>query len=329
MTQETKKEALFNEVKGSLFEYLVARKIACLDGNELEFQKSIDHHYLNVLAQQDRLVRQFYPDMSGFLSEVSDETVSKLVEYLKEQPASPRLLGKFVNSSLSHDLHEADLLLQLKQGSLPVSLKLTKKNAYINTKSGGVKSFFSQYFSFLPLIHQSHFNQQVDLEFSRMAQELHELHELDYCGSFSNWTKARLSELPGELDPADRAVLKGYYARIARLMFDILQKARDLDSKQFGSSLAALMGFNDERILMVICFHGFKDKTPSVIEVHPFSEIAQNLPFAKIRPFSETSSVEIEVGNWSLQIRVKPMNKFTTTAIKINCSVKIMPPNDA
>lgn len=326
---QTKKEALFNEVKGSLFEYLVSKKIANLSGDELSFLQSLDPNYMMVLSQQDRMVRQFYPEMLKFLDEVSTLTVEKMSSYFKQIPVAPRLMGKFINSSLASELNEADLLVNTSEGEVPVSLKLNKKNAFVNTKSGGIKSFFSQYFSYMDPSRQPAFNQLVDMEFSRMSAELHSIHEIEYTGSFHQWVKSGLSELPGELAPEDRLILKAYYARIAKEMHNILSDALKANRMRFGESLAPLMGFGNQDILQVICFHEFKSKALPQIEVHPYEEIGKHLVSAEIKPFSNTSSVEVQVGHWSLQIRVKPMNKFTTTAIKINCSVKVTPPSDA
>ncbi len=319
---QTKKEALFNEVKGSLFEYLVAREIAVTAKAELSFQDSLDKNYLTVLSQQDRMVRQFYPEMLPFLNRVSKITSKKLIDYLNEIPTSPKVVGKFSNSSLSDELQEADLVLALSDKALPVSLKLNKKNAYVNTKSGGIKSFFTQYFPFVNPEIQKNFNQFVDMEFNRMGLDLHALHDLEYPGDFGLWVKPGFSELPGELDAESRSILKAYYARIAEEMHRILKAAFALDPSQFTSSLPPLMGFGNEEILQVICFHEFPGDIDPQIDIHCFHDIHSDLEHTKIKDFTQISSVELEIGSWSLQIRVKPMNKFTTTAIKINCSVK-------
>jgi len=325
---QTKKEALFNEVKGSLFEYLVAQKLAQASQEELSFHKSLDQNYLNVLSQQDRMVRQFYPEMLKFLNGVSQKTAESISLYFPDNLKAPKLMGKFMNSSLKNEINEADLILTTATGTRPVSLKLNKKNAFVNTKSGGIKSFFSLYFPFLSTDLQQSFNELVDLEFARMGAELHALHDMDYPGDFSLWTQAGLSELPGELGPQERDVLKAYYARLSKAMHSILTNAKRLDNFQFGQGLAPLMGFGNPEILQVVCFHDFKSGSDPQINIHPFSEIKELLDEAKIIPVKGTSSVEIEVGHWNLQIRVKPMNKFTTTAIKINCSVKVRPPSD-
>lgn len=320
---QTKKEALFNEVKGSLFEYLVAKEIARLGSEELQFQETLDRNYLHVLSQQDRMVRQFYPEMLPFLSQVSKITVSRLIEYLGRLPASPRVMGKFSNSSLHEELHEADLLVKLDESLLPVSLKLNKKNAYVNTKSGGIKSFFQQYFPFLDTVIQEKFNQFVDLEFGRMAFELHALHDLDYAGHFGLWVQRGLSELPGELDQESRIILKNYYARIAQEMHQILSRAKEQDPRSFAASLPPLMGFGKSEILQVVCFHEFPSAEDSEIDIHTYNDLEKHLNEAMIGEFKSIASVELDIGPWSLHVRVKPMNKFTTTAIKINCSVKV------
>jgi hypothetical protein len=320
MTQNlTNKEALFNEVKGSLFEYLMALRISRMAKNELEFLESLDKNYLNVLSQQDRMVRQFYPDMLLFLAQVSEVSTTELVKYLGEIPTKSVLRGKFETQS------EADLILITSTGEVPLSLKLNKKNSYVNTKSGGIKSFFTHYFSFLNSQIQSDFNQTVDQEFSRMAHELYALNDMEFSGNFSAWVAKGKSELPGELLPNERAVLKAFYARIATRMHEILSAAQVSHAQDFSNALPALMGFSNPQILQLVCFHDFKSGGAASVAIHAFSEVQESLNSVTILPFNQTSSVELNLGDWALQIRVKPMNKFTTTAIKINCSVKFKP----
>lgn len=322
---QTNKEALFNEVKGSLFEYLMARRLAQKGHEELIFLESLDKNYLNVLSQQDRMVRQFYPEMLIFLNEVTELSTEKLISFLGELPHNIQLRGKFVNSSLAQEFHEADLLFQTSQGQIPLSLKLNKKNAFVNTKSGGIKSFFENYFPFISGEVQVHFNMMVDQEFSRMSFELHELNDMDYPGDFSQWVKQNKSELPGELNKGERAILKKFYARIGSEMHRILSEAQSANPKAFKHSLPALMGFSSPQILQLVCFHDFKTHGKPEVCLHSFDQVEKGLGQIRIRSFSQTSSVEILIGDWTLQIRVKPMNKFTTTAIKINCSVRFRP----
>lgn len=324
---ETKREALFNEVKGSLFEYLVGKEIAVRAGDELSFQRSLDPNYLTVLSQQDRMVRQFYPEMTSFLSEVSRLTTDRLEKYIGHRMTRPKLLGKFINSSLGALIKEADLSVDADGAERFVSLKLNKKNAYVNTKSGGIKSFFTQYFPFVDPGVQVEFNSLVEMEFETMARELHAFHDLSYPGDFTSWVKKGFSELPGELSDGERQILKGYYARIARDMHRILSDLEKVKPEAFRQSLAPLMGFSQKEVIQAICFHDMKgDSSPSV-HIHELS--SHELSAAVLLPFQNVSSVELKVGDDLLQIRVKPMNKFTTTAIKINCSVKFKRPSGA
>ena len=316
---QTNKEALFNEVKGSLFEYLMARRISQLSGGELRFLETLDKNYLHVLSQQDRMVRQFYPDMLTFLNQVSELSVNELIQFLGEVPRNPVLRGKF------ETIDEADLMLESSHGIIPLSLKLNKKNAYVNTKSGGIKSFFNHYFSFIDPKTQHNFNRFVVQEFTRMSYELHALNDMEFFGNYSAWVKMGKSELPGELAPEERKILKTFYSRIATEIHRILTLAQQTHPKEFCASLPALLGFSNTEILQLVCFHDFKSSGMASVSIHPYSEVEKWLKDAHLAPFSQTSSVEIHLGSCSLQIRVKPMNKFTTTAIKINCSVRFRP----
>lgn len=320
--QNTNKEALFNEVKGSLFEFLVSKHWAQASGNELNFIKSIDPNYLTVLSQQDRMVRQFYPELGEFLRKISVITANDFTNHLKEVPKNPKLLGKFSNGELSESIHETDILAQSSQGDLNISLKLNKKSSFVNTKSAGIKSFFETYFSFLSSDIQREFNQFVDQCFYEVSFSLHELNGWEYPGDYSLWVKNLKPELPGELSEEERNVLKVYYAKIASKMHEILKNAQQDFTHQFHQSLPSLMGFSSDKIIQLICMHDFKNDTAPVIQIHEFKDLNEVLDQAKIKDFNQTASVEMQLGNWDLQIRVKPMNKFTTTAMKINCSVR-------
>jgi hypothetical protein len=322
------RESLFNEVKGSLFEFLVARNLARVHQQEKSFLDGIDRNYLNVLIQQDRMVRQFYPELGRFLEAVAQSTSLEMSSYLKATPHHPLLIGKLVNSVKKQEWHEADLIVEHEGKPLPVSLKLNKRGSYVNTKSAGIKSFFTQYFSYVNPSFQAKFNQQVELEFERMARDLHAKASLKWKGDFSDWVQEGHSELPGEVGEENRKILKSYYARLANSMHQILTQAQVIDPLKFEQSLNALLGFSSPDILQVTAFHDFKNNSECEITLHELSELSPYRGKFEITPFGDIASVEIKAGNWSLQIRIKPMNKFTTTAIKINCSVKIKRPND-
>ena len=319
---EINKEALFNEVKGSLFEFLVAREIALKNQDELSFLKNLDKNYMSVLSQQDRMVRQFYPEMHPFLSSAAKLMAGKIENYFESLPHSPRLVGKLSNSSLRSELHEADLILMVGEKSVPLSLKLNKKKAFVNTKSGGIKSFFSNYFSVIPGSVQTEFNQFVDMEFTRMAHELHSAEDIEFNGNFDLWVRRGYSELPGELNETGRTILKEYYARIALRMHEILSGAFKENPEGVRNSLLPLMGFGNREIVQGVCYHDFNGQSESEVAIFSVDDILPGIHSTEILPFNHISSVELKIGEWDLQLRVKPMNKFTTTAIKINCSVR-------
>jgi hypothetical protein len=160
-----------------------------------------------------------------------------------------------------------------------------------------------------------------------MAFELHALHDLEYSGDFKVWIAQGFSELPGEVDEDSRSILKSYYARVAQEMHRILKLAYDQNCALFQSSLPSLMGFSSSTILQVIYYHDFPSIVSSSIDIHYFRDVLDDLKFCEIRPFGNISSIEMVLGKRVLQIRVKPMNKFTTSAMKINCSVRSKQPS--
>jgi len=271
--QNTNKEALFNEVKGSLFEFLVSKSWAQAAGEELAFIKSIDANYLSVLSQQDRMVRQFYPELGEFLRNIGDQTANAFVEYIGEIPKTPKLLGKFSNSDISHDIHETDILLNSSKGELSVSLKLNKKSSFVNTKSGGIKSFFEVYFPFLPSEIQKEFNNFVDQQFVEVSYSLHEHNGWEYSGEYSLWVKNGKSELPGELSEEERLILKNYYAKISQRVHEILSNALKENRELFMKSIPSLMGYSSQNIIQLVCFHDFKNKADSTIQIHEYNEV--------------------------------------------------------
>lgn len=321
MSGQINKEALFNEVKGSLFEYLVARKLSQNSSIELDFISGLDKNYLAILGQQDRMIRQFYPEMLPFLAQVSTQCVEAIQDTYGSKWIMIKLLGKFTKNQMQEDLKETDLLLVNAQSEqFLLSLKLNKKSAYVNTKSAGVRSFLLQYFPYLEAYFQDEFSKVIDLEFFSMADALHRMNELDFQGNFQEWVRLGHSELPGDLSREERDVLKKYYARLSLKLHEILSYAQEKYPQEFVKSLYPLMGFSDERIKQVVCYHEFKAGHDSSIEIHDLKDIYSES--ISIADFKDTASVEVSSKLWSLQIRIKPMNKFTTTAIKVNCAVK-------
>lgn len=324
MKDKKSKEALFNEIKGSLFEYLFARELSRASKVEAQFLKSLDERYQMVLSQQDRMVREFYPDLLPFLAQMSKQTVDYFLSQWKAPIQGVTLLGKFVNTELSDDIKEADVLVLSNEAQIPISLKLTKESAYVNTKSGGIKSFIKTYFPFGNSTEtQQSFNQFVDQIFSEMSFALFAEVGLEYNGSYKEWVRAGYSELPGELEEHLRSHIHEFYSKVKLRLHDELLSLYKSHPQDFLDSLPALCGFSDQRLGQLTCYHDFSDKGFSAGRIH--------LEFFRAEAFSSIKDIhlhpalsyfDIELEDRILQIRVKSMNKFTSTAMKINCSIK-------
>lgn len=314
-------EALLNELKGSLFEYLVARQIACSFDREGEFLLSLSDDYQKLLEQQDLMVREIAPKLPQLLSVWSLQTAHKFLETKSLTFIEFRLSGQF---SHLKELGECDIELKTSESIIPVSLKLNKKQGMVNTKSAGVKSFYQHYFSDATHL-QQRFNLLVENEHSLLRDQLYELMELDADhSSWQEWKNKGFSELPGEQPAAIKEVLHRYYARLAQKLQTDLEEIYQADPQKFKGGLLKLLGFAHQDLVQLICFHDWQSSHPEVCEVHIFDAYRgmSELEVIQFRENKETASVEIQLKNWLLQIRIKPMNKFTTTAIKINCSVK-------
>ncbi|MFY7991912.1 MAG: hypothetical protein ACOVP4_01355 [Bacteriovoracaceae bacterium] len=324
MKDKKSKEALFNEIKGSLFEYLFARELARLSQTESSFLKSISDQYQIVLSQQDRMVREFYPDLIPFLGQMSKKTVEYFLSQFQEPLDSVKLLGKFVNTEMSGEIKEADVIIESNQRQIPISLKLTKESSYVNTKSGGIKSFIKTYFQFdRDQEIQHEFNLFVDQIFAEMGHSLHTEAGLEYDGTFKDWIRRGYSELPGELEGHFRVHIHDFYNKVKTRLYDILLDLYKKQPEAFLKALPALCGFSNENMGQLTCYHDFSDKGFSDPRIH-FEFFKQEIfsQIIKLDLHPGLSYFDIELEDRILQIRVKSMNKFTSTAMKINCSVK-------
>lgn len=313
-------EALLNELKGSLFEYLVALHLARSFDREKEFLISLNDDYQKLLEEQDLMVRAISPTLPQYLSKWSLKTAQKFLESKPFSFLEFRLSGQF---SHLREQGECDIELKTSEFCLPISLKLNKKLGMVNTKSGGVKSFYQQYFHGT-LRMQERFNLLVENEHSLLRDQLFELAGLEPENSWQEWRRKGFSELPGEQSPALKEVLHRYYARLARKLQSDLEELYQADPDEFKRGLVKLLGFTHKDLVQLICFHELQSPHPDECDVVVIdaARALGELEALAFREHRDTASVEIQLKNWLLQIRIKPMNKFTTTAIKINCSVK-------
>lgn len=326
--------ALVNEFKGNLFEFLVASFLARQALLEEDFLLSLPNGFREQLAFYESWMRKNSPAIIKALPSLAEKTAMRLMDELPHPIASVKLIGKIAAASGMDHYAEADLLLKLdkQECALPVSLKLCKGNAFVNTKSAGIKTFVSKYFSSFKQSTslQQELNQKVDFYFDCMGRSLYDLADLEWNGRFgSEWTNAGYSELPGGLSREMNEILVQYYARTIDECYKLLHSFYSEDKEQFAYCLYPLIGLTNPKQWVVSCFHReIGEKTHQLDSI--LVENATSFDFSSIslgELKSGISSFEVFFPNQILQIRVKPMNKFTTAGLKVNCSIKSLQHN--
>jgi len=317
----TQREALINEYKGKLFEYLLGLHLARHYSLEMDFQKliAIDFRqrlsfYEDFLLQNDKELFKQLPQLASIVGEKITSSIPVKIEHVI-------LVGALFG--------DADILLQEGVSNFKISLKLCKENAYVNTKSAGVKSFLEKYFSSFAeaTSFQKKLNEKIEKDFYKMGHSLYEKVGLEYFGSFDeSWTKAGLRELPGQLEANLSEIVVNYYAEQAKYLHECFAFFLKQDKSLFCEALLALMGVSEQNLLQVICFHGpshnerYHVKEITLMNRHNYSALFESMVLQEWQ--EGKSSFDIVFDKLILQIRCKPMNKFTVPALKINCSVK-------
>ncbi len=327
----SQKEALINEFKGNLFEYLLGHSLSRKRGIESRFIQSFGGELRSRLSEYESWLRVHDQDLIYALPVLAEACSSKLDEVLGEQAVHNILvMGKIGSAGGNDHFREADLLiLTCEEKVIPVSLKLCKAHSFVNTKSAGVKSFIDKYFA--PFREASskqiELNQRVELSFKTMAKTLHDLAEMTYKDGFDQrWKEAALPELPGQLNKEmNQVVVESYRPVIAKIR-EILNDFKQEDGELFQNCLKPLLGFGKEGMIQLTCYHQNRDGKKYQLHSIDLSEGEQmnaeltGCEFDQENP--DISSFQINCGGVTLQIRVKPMNKFTSMAHKINCSIK-------
>ncbi|MCP4912954.1 MAG: hypothetical protein GY909_07535 [Oligoflexia bacterium] len=325
-------EALINELKGNLFEYLVAQSLATHFNVLSQFYHSFGGELKHRLGEYERWLRDQDPELMSRLPLLAQDVAQDIYPKLpiKKKIESVYIVGK-TSANVDDDIKEADIvLIDSKKEIYPISLKLCKYGAYVNTKSGGIRSFLEKYFHIFDTIgeysqiksFQDELNKLLDMSFDTMGKELYEQIGENFNGTFDKrWT---YSHLPGQLpENLSKIVLEHNY-RVNEKLLEIFQRISQIDKTLFNSVLKNLAGFGRSDLIQVICFHGahqgekYHLKSVSLNIKKTESNIAYDfLPSDNVK-----SSFELSNGEDFLQIRIKPMNVFTSRALKVNCSVK-------
>lgn len=320
-------QALLNEYKGNLFEYLVANELARHFQVQEAFILGINEQYRAMFNIQERFIRARFPNLVNDLPKLAHATANKIIEIADISGArSVTLIGKGNNSFTSgSELSSADILLEGGKRT-PISLKLSKHSAFVNTRSGGIKSFIQKYFPFGdgPQLQQK-YNRLLEEKFHQMAFALHEQQAVEYDLNFSNWVAMGLTEYPGQLEDGQKQLLHDLYCVLARQLQEYLYSLYKQSPQQFCHSLAVLMGMGSTEMVQAICFYKNINDHYELSEIYCQKDGGEEEALSTMEFDStptDTASFEIRFPHKILQIRIKPMNTFTSMAFKINCSVR-------
>jgi hypothetical protein len=324
-------QALFNEYKGHLFEYLVASELARAHGLEGPFLESFGGEAKARLNEYEQWIQNYQRPALGRLLKLA-RLMAKACLALPELNSSPlesiQVMGKTAQSNRYRDFAECDIFILDKFGQeIPLSLKLCGEGAYLNAKSAGVRSFFTRYFA--GFAHheqlQADFDQVVTQSFTSMAYDLYELAGLESSvpGRWfgPEWSDAGLSDRPGLLPPELRArVHRAYH----EMLIALYQGLRRIDEAGLLSSgLAPLLGFGHPDLIQVSCFESRSEGELGRVVVSRAHELRECELEPVMGPLKEgLSSFIITWGKFQLQLRLKPMNAFTTPGYKVNCAYK-------
>ncbi len=305
--RQVTKEAYLNAYKGSLLEYLVAIEFAQKFGFFKEFIGSLDPNYKVQLQSYELALRNADRNLLNQLGLIAKRLSATYLDKI-----NPKDVSKVLLCGQTHE-SEADIIL-VGHREYKISLKMCKLKSYINTKSAGAKSFFEKYFH--DKASQKSFNNDLEVHFETFSRSMFEYHDLEYSSGFENWP-SDFTELPGQLSGEEREIYQQYMKKITSVFYEYFKK-----SLQNSEHLSSLLGFSSKDIDHLICFHSGTQNYKIVdILVDSFSGVNE---FKFEDNCIDKFSFELSINDKLLQIRCKPMNKFSAPSLKINCSVKYL-----
>ena len=320
-TTLAQEEALLNELKGNLFEFLLGLKIATKHECQEQFFRDFHPSYRETLSAYETWLRQKRPHLAiqlPLLAEASFKEVARIIDFKVQEV---KLTGRLAK--------EADIVLAGKEKSLTLSLKLCKKGSFVNTKSGGIFSFVSKYFS--PLyreeasVLQEQLNKKTYMSFHQMGLALYEAAGLDkFEGEFTEeWDERGFGHLPGQLPHHLKEIVFKHYQRVIGELYRIF-KILLARPTLFSKALGPIMGLTSPEVNQLLCFHKGTDNYQlagvKIFAGLDLEKLLSSMQLNEYRGFE--AGFEIALKGRVVQIRVKPMNKFTVMGLKVNCSIK-------
>jgi hypothetical protein len=297
----------------------------------------IPGEYLQRLMQYEEWLQERDSYLFGQMPVLAQYCFEALIPSLPFRPSAIEILGKKSATLGDRQWEEADLLLKGAEASdiFPLSLKLCRNGAFVNTKSGGIKSFLSKYFfGFVEVEEmQAKLNRLVTREFERMRVALHQHAGLADDANWSNWLAAGKSELPGQLADSEREIVHQFYSTTNDFLQSSLRQLYEENEDLFVTSLLPLLGAGHPKLFqLILLYENSKEKKYQPCSAILLSNADLLKEIGDIQFVNQKdnglSSFELRLLSRELQIRCKPMNKFTTPALKINCSVKFQAKSD-
>ena len=309
--------ALLNDLKGALFEFKVAHFLSQHWHLEAEFLNSISKKFQSLLAEQERILRVHYPEQLPIIMTHALALSELIIKNEQNKVSKIHLIGE-----LQDQRSEGDVSYEVAGKMKWISLKLTKSKSFINTKSGGVKSFIIEYFQVFKTakIDQEEFNNMIVEEFKMLSFKMEQSLGLETSSDFSSLKKQGSSQLPGELSGQSRVLLLEFIKKLKNHLRKILKSYHDQNPKLFNSCLQVIMGFsNHDQLLGLSMISSMNNVNSRLIAFDECLKQMSSLVWSNTKNYT---SFQLDLKEWKLQIRIKPMNKFTSPSYKVNCSVK-------
>ena len=309
------KSAFLNEIRGRLLELSCGSELAKGIGLLNAFYDGLGQEKIKELQQYQDFLRQEDLGSYRFICEAGRLFSSS---FGQDQSTSIRSVCMVGQSAISAN-DETDLMIKGREEDQLISIKLIKNNAYINTKSAGIKSIFSKYFDDFNF--QKQLNQSVDIFFEQMKINFFNHYGFEERGlSFAELLKEEgLSDRPGDLEGEVKGFVLDFYKKcideIRKNFINLYEKKKS----SFIEMLAPLSGFSSKEIIKYIFFHD-PDYLALEMEVHDITSLKTDE--IQISEVKGHTSFLISMKKLDLQIRVKPMNSFLSPSLKVNCSVK-------
>ena len=332
MSSDIREQALLNEYKGNLYEYLVAVSLSSLYSCEAKFITALTQDFRQMLAVQESFIREYFPnllyDLPALAKSLADD-IFKSLDIEVDDHIHIELIGKAAMASHDERYAEADILVRTKGRSYPLSIKLSKAHAYVNTKSAGVKSFISKYFVSTNIDTfklQNDLNIKTDKLIEELSLELHRENDIEYSEDYLYWINQEKPTLPGLLEGKSRDIYKKFLYSLNKEIYFAVDKLYDSNRDEFIQSILPLIGFSEQSIIQVTTYYQNQNDryNPYKNVIDTFDFIEDDLSKITLGDRkANAANFDVFFKDRTLQLRLKAMNKFTSKSYKINCSVKI------